>query len=126
MNPVIESLLEIVDRDPHCEHAGNERNQYSVLFCFSAPPQHAAVAVRFDCVNRMRKQLPEGEVSAFAEYPWQGDDEVFIDGQCPFYSHFLAPYTLPNGPRLFGVRIPYVNYFDGIHLHRLARLAPLS
>lgn len=103
-----------------------EMNVTSIASYFAFLRRRSTLRSRFYCVNRMRKQLPEGEVSAFAEYPWQGDDEVFIDGQCPFYSHFLAPYTLPNGPRLFGVRIPYINYFDGIHLHRLARLAPLS
>ena len=78
---------------------------------------------RFYCVNRLRKELPGGEVISFSDYPWQESDEVFLDGVCPYYTHFFAPYTLPRGPRLCGVRIPFINYFDGVLLHRLTRLA---
>jgi len=79
---------------------------------------------RFYCVNRAHKELSGGEVIRFEDYPWQSDDEVFLDGVCPYYTHFFAPYTCPRGPRCFGLRVPYLNYFDGCHRHRLVRLAP--
>lgn len=81
---------------------------------------------RFYCVNRLCKELPGGEVADFYGYPWRQDDEVFIDEPCPYYSHFFSPSTLRNGPRFLGVRVPFVNYFDGVHMHRLVRLASVS
>lgn len=79
---------------------------------------------RFYCVNRQRKELPGGEVTEFRDYPWRSDDEVFMDGPCPYYTHFVSPATLPHGPRILGLRVPGMNYFDGVTWHRLARLAP--
>ncbi len=83
---------------------------------------------RFYCVNRLRKELPGGEVADFYGYPWREDDEVFIDEPCPYYRYFLSPSTLHKGLWFVRVRIPFanVNYFDGITMHRLAHLAPLS
>lgn len=63
-----------------------------------------------------------GEVSAFGEYPWRPNDEIFLDELCPYYTHYLAWKTNPEGPRLVGVRMPFTNYFDGVHRHRLVRL----
>ncbi len=102
-----------------------EMNEFSIASYFAFLRRRSMPHSRFYCVNRLRKELPGGEVASFTNYPWQEGDEVFIDEICPYYIHFFAPYTLPKGPRLFGVRVPYVNYFDGIHMHRLARLAPL-
>ena len=79
---------------------------------------------RFYCVNRFDKELPGGERTRFYDYPWQADDEVFLDEPCPYYRHFIAPYTLRRGPRMLGLRVPYLNYFDGVHIHRLVRLTP--
>jgi len=79
---------------------------------------------RFYCVSRAEKVLPGGDVSRFSGYPWSPADEVFIDGTCPFYTHYLSRHMQPAGPRVLGVRVPFVNHFDGVHLHRLARLAP--
>lgn len=79
---------------------------------------------RFYCVNRFSKQLSGGEVLSFYDYPWLPEDQIFMDGPCPYYHHFFAPYTRSKGPRVLGWRIPYVNYFDGPLMHRLVRLAP--
>jgi hypothetical protein len=79
---------------------------------------------RFYCVNRARKELPGGEVAEFARYPWRDADTVFLNGACPYYTHFLSYRTLPRGPRLFGMRVPGVNHFDGPMVHRLAHLQP--
>ena len=78
---------------------------------------------RFYCVNRLHKELPGGETTDFYQYPWSPEDEVFVDGPCPYYSHYLSPYSTPSGPRIGGLRVPFVNYFDGIHQHRLVALS---
>jgi hypothetical protein len=69
--------------------------------------------------------LPGGEVTSFQHYPWQEGDEAFIDGPCPYYTHFVGLRTLPRGPKALGMRIPCVNYLDGVVMHRLAHLAPI-
>ena len=103
-----------------------EMNAFSIASYFAFLRRRSGPQSRFYCVNRERKALPGGEVSTFAEYPWRPDDEVFLDGPCLYYRHFFDPRTLPHGPRVLGVRVPFVNYFDGLHLHRLVRLASLK
>jgi hypothetical protein len=101
-----------------------EMTNSSIASYFAFLRQRSTPESRFYCVNRLRKELPGGEVTSFQDYPWQEDDEVFIDGPCPYYTHFLASHTLAKGPKLWGIRVPFVNYFDGIQMHRLERLAP--
>ena len=100
-----------------------EMNAQTISNYFSFLRQRSSKQSRFYCVNRVEKKLPGGEVARFAEFPWRKDDEIFIDGLCPYYTHFLAKQTLPRGPKVLGVRIPFVNYFDGDTMHRLVRLA---
>lgn len=101
-----------------------EMTPRSIRAYFTFLRRRASAASRFYCVNRQRKALPGGEVTSFADYPWQDDDERFLDGPCPYYTHLFSATTLSSGPRIFGRRVPFVNYFDGAHLHRLVRLAP--
>lgn len=102
-----------------------EMTPRSIADYFAFLRKRSAPGSRFYCVNRAEKTLPGGEVIRFADYPWQADDEIFLDGPCPYYSHFFAPYTLPEGPRVLGWRVPGWNAF-GEHRHRLARLAPAA
>jgi hypothetical protein len=76
----------------------------------------------FYCCNRESKTLKGGEVSKFMEYPWQDGDRYVIDGYCPWHKYFFSPKRSKNGLRLFGIRVPFVNYYDGKHMHRLAVL----
>jgi hypothetical protein len=99
-------------------------NAFTIQAYFAFLRRRSTPRSRFYCVNRLHKQLPGGEVASFLEYPWQENDEVFLDERCPFYTHYLSPSMSPHGPRLFGLRVPFVNYFDGPHRHRLVRLAP--
>jgi hypothetical protein len=99
-----------------------EMNEFTIAHYFKFLRHRSGRDSRFYCLNRAHKQLPGGEVSRFLDYPWSGRDQIFLDGPCPFYTHFFARCTLPNGPRLLGVRIPLINYFDGEHVHRLVRL----
>ncbi|HBH97588.1 MAG TPA: hypothetical protein DDX89_07380 [Candidatus Omnitrophica bacterium] len=95
----------------------------SIAGYFAFLRRRTGPASRFYCVNRLSKPMPGGEVATFSEYPWQAEDEVFLDGPCPYYAYCFSPQTLPNGPRVLGMRVPCVNYFDGVHVHRLVRLA---
>lgn len=67
---------------------------------------------RFYCVNRQEKILPGGEIIRFADYPWQANDKVLLDGPCPYLTHWLSS------------RPPFYRRFDGLTLHRLVELAP--
>jgi hypothetical protein len=100
-----------------------EMTDLSIAAYFKFLRQRSTPSSRFYCVNRLRKELPGGEVTTFKDYPWQEDDEVFINGPCPYYTHILAR-TMPKGPRVLGMRVPFVNHFDGATMHRLVRLAP--
>ena len=65
----------------------------------------------FYCCNRESKTFPDGTRSVFAEYPWVRDDEILVDGPCPWHQFF------------FSLRFPFIRHYDGVHLHRLVRLA---
>lgn len=101
-----------------------EMTPASIAGYFAFLRQRSAEQSRFYCVNRQHKRLPDGLEIEFARYPWHPDDEVFVDGPCPYYTHFVGASTLRQGPRVGGVRVPFVNAFDGPHWHRLVRLAP--
>ncbi len=61
----------------------------------------------FYCCNREEKKLPDGTVTRFTDYPWLVDDEVLVDGLCPWHQHYYSP--LP----------PFYRPYDGAHMHRL-------
>lgn len=61
----------------------------------------------FYCCNREEKKLPDHNVTRFADYPWCVDDQILVDGLCPWHQHwysFLPPFYRP---------------YDGPHMHRL-------
>ena len=101
-----------------------EMTPESIAGYFRFLRRRSSPQARFYCINREEKVLPGGEVARFIDYPWGRDDEVFLDGPCPYYTHFFAPYTLPRGPKVLGWRVPCVNSFDGGTRHRLVHLAP--
>jgi putative sugar O-methyltransferase len=77
-----------------------------------------AVAVNRDllfyCCNRQEKQMPDGTVSRFADYPWRPDDQVLVDGPCPWHQFY------------YSIRPPFYRPYDGPHMHRLVTLSPLE
>lgn len=77
----------------------------------------------FYCCSRESKILPDGEVSEFTAYPWEEGDQFLVDGRCPWHQYFISPAVGIDGLRLFGRRIPFINFYDGKHLHRLAILS---
>jgi hypothetical protein len=77
----------------------------------------------FYCCNRERKRLPGGEESAFMTYPWLPADRLLVDGPCPWHQYYFTTGWARQGPRVAGVPVPLVGYYEGRHLHRLAVLA---
>lgn len=101
-----------------------EMNPATIEHYFRFLRRRSSERSRFFCLNRTRKELPDGEVAAFHDYPWADDDVVYLDGPCPYARWFLPPpLRYGHGPRVLGVRIPFVNHFEGDHRHRLACLA---
>ncbi|MES2400021.1 MAG: sugar O-methyltransferase [Pseudomonadota bacterium] len=73
-----------------------------------------AIAVKRDllfyCCNREEKELPDGVVTRFANYPWHADDQTLEDGPCPWHQYYYA------------TRPPFYRPYDGPHMHRLVTL----
>jgi hypothetical protein len=83
---------------------------------------HMMPANLFYCCNRESKSLPDGQVSAFAAYPWRPTDQVHLDGPCPWHQYYLTPRWTGRSPRILGLPLLGVSGYDGIHLHRLVTL----
>ena len=118
--------IELVSDDIDCAinmASMQEMNDFSIAAYFTFLRRRSTPRSRFYCVNRLRKELPQGEIASFNDYPWSKDDDVFFDGSCPYYTHFIGATTLSRGPRVLGIRLPLINYFDGIMMHRLVHLA---
>jgi hypothetical protein len=62
------------------------------------------------------------------DYPWEPADRHLIDEPCPFYRVGITTqswWKTRRGPSMFGVRVPFLVYFDPIR-HRLTRLRTRS
>lgn len=68
--------------------------------------------VHFYCCNREEKELPDGSVIRFTDYPWSADDEVLTDEACPWHQNY------------YSFRPPFYRRYDGPHRHRLIRVGP--
>lgn len=76
----------------------------------------------FYCCNRLEKRLSGGELLRFMDYPWSPADVHLVDEACPWHQWFFGPSRAPR-VRVGGVPIPLVHRYDGVHWHRLTRLA---
>lgn len=63
----------------------------------------------FYCCNRREKELPDGTITKFPDYPW-GDSEILLDELCPWYQEY--PSSIP----------PFWRPFDGAIQHRMVKL----
>ncbi len=88
--------------------------------------QHLSKDNLFYCCNREEKRLPAGEITRFLLYPWHKNDVHLVDEDCPWYRYFFSWRKAANGPRLWNIRIPLVNFFDGLIRHRLTILSTLD
>lgn len=66
--------------------------------------------VFFYCCNRVEKILPDGTITRFHDYDWHPNDEILIDGLCPW--HQFVPMNSP----------PFIKRFDGPIHHRLVKI----
>ncbi|MDP2652753.1 MAG: putative sugar O-methyltransferase [Candidatus Omnitrophota bacterium] len=80
----------------------------------------------FYCCNREEKEFPGGEIVRFAEYPWDSGDRHLVDEEAPWYKYFFSLHKTRRGLRLAGVRVPFINAFDGPVRHRLSVLKKFS
>jgi hypothetical protein len=99
-----------------------EMNTTSVNQYFDFMRKHLSSENLFYCCNREEKVMPGGEISSFYLYPWIEGDTHLIDEYCLWHRYFFGLGTTKNGPKIFNWRIPFVNYFDGLHRHRLTVL----
>ncbi len=67
--------------------------------------------ILFYCCNRIEKQLPDGTITRFNEYPWCSDDQILVDQLCPWHQEF------------YSFSPPFYRRYDGPIWHRLVNLS---
>lgn len=120
------SDIELIQEDVDCAiniASMQEMTEQSIYRYFEFLRRRSGVNSRFYCVNRIKKDLPYGQVTKFSDYPWHVEDDIFVDGLCQYYTHYFGT-TKPCGPALFGKRIPLINSHPAIR-HRLVHLSKL-
>lgn len=100
-----------------------EMNIATIARYFTFLRSHLQPDNLFYCCNRESKTLPGGEISEFLKYPWQDDDRHLVDQSCPWHQYFFSVGRAKNGLDVFGIRVPFVNFYDGKHMHRLTIMA---
>ena len=76
----------------------------------------------FYCCNRLEKHLPGGEITKFYSYPWGEHDRHIVDELCPWQRYYFGIHRTLRGLKIFGLRVPFISYFDGDIQHRLTVL----
>jgi putative sugar O-methyltransferase len=64
----------------------------------------------FYCCNRIEKLLPDGTTVKFSDYPWDSNDEIIVDGLCPWHQYH------------YRYKLPFYFQYDGPHQHRLVKM----
>jgi len=64
----------------------------------------------FYCCNRLEKELPDGSIIKFMNYPWKNNDDVLIDELCPWYKKYPS------------LKPPFFRKYDGPIQHRLIKI----
>jgi len=100
-----------------------EMNPQTIGRYFSFFRNYANRQNLFYCCNRELKILSGGERLEIRKFPWLERDIHLIDEYCPWFRYFLSRARTVDGPRAFGMRIPFINYFDGRIIHRLSVLS---
>jgi hypothetical protein len=57
-----------------------------------------------------------------SNYPWDAQDRYLIDAPCPWHQYYFTKKQAARGLKLGGLRIPFINLYDGLTLHRLVTL----
>ena len=87
-----------------------EMTYESILGYFDVMRNCPSEMLYFYCCNRERKTLPDGTLIEFAKYGWSDTDFIVDSGVCDWHQKY---YTS---------KPPFFRQFDGVHIHRLARL----
>ena len=87
---------------------------------------HGGPDSRFYCCNRESKVLPDGEKVEFEAFPWLASDQHIIDGYPSVYRFWVSAKLKGNGPRVCGIRVPFLDGPDGPIRHRLSCLSAYS
>jgi hypothetical protein len=77
----------------------------------------------FYCCNRLEKILPDGTAARIFEFPWKIEDVFLVDEECPWHKFFVGRIGGKNVKLFNLVPIPFLRRYDGVHWHRLAKLA---
>ena len=120
-------LLETID-EFHFDLAVNiasmqEMDSHTISRYFRFLRRNLNVNNLFYCFNRERKEIDDIEVSEFLNYPWLEADRYLVNEYCPWPRFYFGRTRTRIGPRILGVRVPLVNYYDGKFMHRLVILA---
>lgn len=99
-----------------------EMNEMSINNYFHFLRRHVKSNNLLYCCNREHKSLLGGEITEFRKYPWSIHDKHLIDGPCPWHKYTFILSRTNKGPKVFGIKVPLINYFDGKILHRLSIL----
>lgn len=99
-----------------------EMDPAAVASYFAFLRGHMEITNLFYCCNREWKRLPDGQVSAIAEYPWAAADRILVEEPCPWHQYDFTPRPAGRGPRVLGLQVPGVSHYDGTHRHRLVTL----
>ncbi|MBL69325.1 MAG: sugar O-methyltransferase [Verrucomicrobiales bacterium] len=68
----------------------------------------------FYCCNREQKELPDGTVTRFRDYPWISNDEIFLDELCPWHQDYYTVFP------------PGFHAYDGPIRHRFVRMSAIT
>ncbi|MEQ8195489.1 MAG: hypothetical protein RIB59_13470, partial [Rhodospirillales bacterium] len=77
---------------------------------FSIMRQSTSAKIMFYCCNREEKELPDGAVIRFDDYPWASQDIILLDKPCPWHSFY------------YQFKPPFYRSYIGPIRHRLACL----
>jgi putative sugar O-methyltransferase len=69
--------------------------------------------ILFYCANREQKELPDGTIIRFYDYPWSNHDKIISDEICPWHRFYYK--LIP----------PFYYKYDGPIRHRLVELSPI-
>lgn len=88
-----------------------EMNYQSIHGYFDALRKSPTETTYLYCCNRHCKRLPDGSLINFDNYGWLDSDEDIDFSECPWHQEYYA------------FKPPFYRKFDGIHIHKLTRLA---
>jgi len=100
-----------------------EMNKVEVERYFRHLRVHAGPESLFYCCNRESKVLPDGEEIKFEAFPWLSTDRHLINGYPSTYRFWFSAKLRGNGPKWYGIRIPFLDGPDGPVRHRLSFLS---